>query len=73
MGFLLVAFVFLIIFIGMFFVIKRRWIAKRLGIYSAQFTAQNIYAQFQNRQKKNAIEHVLYRKEEKNSKVAAMI
>ena len=62
---LLVAFVVLIVFVGMFIVIKERWINKKPTIYSAQFTAQNIYMQFQNRQKKNAIEHVQYQKEEK--------
>jgi len=62
---LLVAFIFLIIFVGAFIVIKKRWINKKPTIYSAQFTAQNIYMQFQNRQKKDAIEHVQYQKEEK--------
>jgi len=62
---LLVVFIFLIIFVGMFIVVKKRWINKKPTIYSAQFTAQNIYMQFQNRQKKNAIEHVQYQKEEK--------
>jgi hypothetical protein len=62
---LLVAFIFLIIFVGAFIVIKKRWINTKRTIYSAQFTAQNIYMQFQNRQKKDAIEHVQYQKEEK--------
>lgn len=62
---LLVVFIFLILFVGMFIVVKGRWINKKPTIYSAQFTAQNIYMQFQNRQKKNAIEHVQYQKEEK--------
>ena len=64
-GVLLVVFIFLIIFVGMFIVVKGRWINKKPTIYSAQFTAQNIYMQFQNRQKKNAMEHVQYQKEEK--------
>jgi predicted Holliday junction resolvase-like endonuclease len=60
----LVAFIFLIIIVGMFIVVKKRWINKKPTIYSAQFTAQNIYMQFQNRQKKNAIEHVISQKED---------
>jgi uncharacterized protein YneF (UPF0154 family) len=62
---LLVVFILLIIFVGMFIVVKKRWINKKPTMYSAQFTAQNIYMQFQNRQKKNAIEQVQYQKEEK--------
>lgn len=62
---LLVAFIFLIIFVGAFSVIKKRWINTKRTIYSAQFTGQNIYMQFQNLQKKKAIEHVQYQKEEK--------
>jgi len=62
---LLVAFIFIIIFVGAFIVVKKRWINKKPTIYSAQFTGQNIYMQFQNRQKKNAIEQVQYQKEEK--------
>jgi len=62
---LLVALLLLGILVGMFFVVKRRWINKKPTICSAQFTAQNIYMQFQNRQKKDAIEHVQYQKEEK--------
>jgi len=62
---LLVAFIFIIIFVGAFIIVKKRWINKKPTIYSAQFTGQNIYMQFQNRQKKNAIEQVQYQKEEK--------
>ncbi|KPL03539.1 MAG: hypothetical protein AMJ73_06525 [candidate division Zixibacteria bacterium SM1_73] len=62
---LLVVFILLMIFIGIFVVIKRRWINAKRTMYGAQFTAQNIYMQFQNRQKKNAIEQVQYQKEEK--------
>ncbi|KPJ64344.1 hypothetical protein AMJ44_12990 [candidate division WOR-1 bacterium DG_54_3] len=49
---LLVAFIFIIIFVGAFIIVKKRWINKKPTIYSAQFTGQNIYMQFQNRQKK---------------------
>jgi len=65
MSLLLVVFIFLIIFVGMFIVVKRRWINAKRTMYGAQFTAQNIYMQFQNRQKKNAIEQVQYQREEK--------
>jgi predicted Holliday junction resolvase-like endonuclease len=62
---LLVVFILLIIFVGMFIVVKKRWINAKRKMYGAQFTAQDIYMQFQNRQKKNAIEQVQYQKEEK--------
>ena len=62
---LLVAFLFLIIFVGAFMVVKKRWINKKPTIYSAQFTGQNIYMQYQNLQKKKAMEQVIYQKEEK--------
>jgi hypothetical protein len=62
---LLVAFLFLIIFVGAFIVVKKRWINKKPTIYGAQFTGQNVYMQFQNLQKKKSIEHVLHQKEEK--------
>jgi predicted Holliday junction resolvase-like endonuclease len=62
---LLVIFILLIAFVGMFIVVKKRWINVKRTMYGSQFTGQNIYMQFQNRQKKNAIEHVQYQKEEK--------
>lgn len=62
---LLITFLFLIVFVGMFAIIKKRWINKKPTIYSAQFTGQNIYMQYQNLQKKKSIEHVLQQKEEK--------
>jgi hypothetical protein len=61
----LVAFILLIIFVGAFIVVKKRWINKKPTIYGAQFTGQNVYMQFQNLQKKKSIEHVLQQKEEK--------
>jgi len=64
-SFLLVIFIFLIIFVGAFIVVKRRWINRKPTIYIAQFTGQNVYMQFQNLQKKRSIEHVLYQQEEK--------
>lgn len=62
---LLVAFIFLIIFVGAFIVVKKRWINKKRTMYRAQFTGQNIYMQYQNLQKKKAMEQVIYQKEEK--------
>ena len=62
---LLVVFILLAIFVGMFIVVKKRWMSAKRTMYGAQFTAQNIYMQFQNRQKKSAIEQVQYQKEEK--------
>jgi hypothetical protein len=61
----LVAFILLIIFVGAFIVVKKRWINKKPTIYGAQFTGQNVYMQFQNLQKKKSIERVLQQKEEK--------
>lgn len=62
---LLVAFIFLIMFVGMFVVVKKRWISMKRTMYGAQFTGQNIYMQFQNLQKKKSIEHVQYQMEER--------
>jgi flagellar biosynthesis/type III secretory pathway M-ring protein FliF/YscJ len=62
---LLVVFILLIIFVGMFIVVKKRWKDKKHTMYRAQFTGQNVYMQFQNLQKKKSIEHVLHQKEEK--------
>jgi uncharacterized membrane protein (DUF106 family) len=62
---LLAALLLLAVLVAVFLIIKRRWINAKRTMYGAQFTAQNIYMQFQNRQKKNAIEQVQYQKEEK--------
>jgi len=62
---LLAAFLFMIIFVGAFMVVKKRWVNKKPTIHGAQFTGQNVYMQFQNLQKKKSIEHVLHQKEEK--------
>jgi hypothetical protein len=63
-GLLLVIFIFLIIFVGAFIVVKRRWINIKRTMYGAQFTSQNVYMQFQNLQRKKSIEHVLFQKED---------
>jgi hypothetical protein len=60
-----VAFLFLIIFIGAFIMIKKRWINTKCKMYTAQFTAQNVYLQYQNLQKKKSIEHVIDQNDEK--------
>jgi len=62
---LLVAFILFIILAGAFIVIKKRWINRKATMYGAQFAAQNILLQYQNRQKKKSIEHVLQQKEER--------
>ncbi len=46
------------------FVIKRYWIDKRQITSGSQFVGQNIYMQFQNENKKQAMEEVLYQKED---------
>jgi len=45
---LLVAIIFLVIFVGAFIVIKKRWINKKATMYRAQFTSQNVYMQYHN-------------------------
>jgi hypothetical protein len=66
---LLVAFIFFLILAGAFIVIKKRWINGKSTLYGPQFTAQNILLQYQNRQKKKSIEHVLQQREERKQDV----
>jgi uncharacterized protein YneF (UPF0154 family) len=56
--------ILIIILLGAFIVIKKRWIDKKPTL-CAQFTARNILLQYQNQQKKKSIEHVLKQTEEK--------
>jgi len=49
---LVVAFIFIIILAGAFIVIQKRWISRKSTMYGAQFTAQSLYLQYQNQQKK---------------------
>ncbi len=64
-SYLLVGLIFLVIFAIAFMAIKRRWKNKKSIIYETGFTAQNVYLQYQNREKQKSIEHVLNQKEEK--------
>jgi hypothetical protein len=66
---LLVVFIFFIILAGSFIVVKRRWFNRKATMYGAQYTAQNIFLQYQNRQKKKSVEHVLLQKEERKQDV----
>lgn len=56
--------VFLLIFGFCAFVIKRYWIDKKQITSGSQFVGQNVYMQFQNEDKKQAMEEVLYQKED---------
>ncbi|MGB8656963.1 MAG: hypothetical protein WCE90_04155 [Candidatus Zixiibacteriota bacterium] len=64
MSLLVPALIFLGILGGAFVVVRNRWISKKPTRYAAQFTAQSIFMQYQNLQKKKSVEHVLQRKEE---------
>jgi hypothetical protein len=66
---LVVAFIFFIILAEAFIVIQKRWINRKSIMYGAQFTAQNILLQYQNRQKKKSVEHVLLQREERKQDV----
>jgi uncharacterized protein (UPF0333 family) len=57
--------ILIIILVGAFVVIKKRWIDKKPTMCSAQFTAQNVFLQYQNQQRKKSIEHVLQQREER--------
>jgi len=56
--------VILLIFGFCALVIKRYWIDKNQITSGSQFVGQNIYMQFQNENKKQAMEQVLYQKED---------
>ena len=66
---LVVAFILSIILAGAFIVIHKRWIGRKSIMYGAQFTAQSVYLQYQNRQKKKSVEHVLLQREERKQDV----
>ena len=53
-----------LILIFMFVVIKRYWIDKKPISFGSQFVGENIYRQYQNEEKKRAIEHVIYLRDE---------
>ena len=62
---LIVPFFFLIIFGFCVYIIKRRWIDKKPFSAGVQFSGEYVYTQFQNKDKKRAIEHVHYMHEDK--------
>jgi len=60
----MVGLVLLLIFGLCALVIKRYWIDKKQITSGSQFVGQNVYMQFQNKDKKQAVEEVLYQKED---------
>jgi len=62
-GFVVVILLGLVVFCG--FVIKRYWIDKKPITSGNQFVAEYIYMAFQNKDKKQAMQEVLYQKEDK--------
>ncbi len=65
----LFSFILIISVLALFFtfcavVIKRYWIDKKSITSGSQFVGEEIYMQWQNKDKKRAIEQVIYQKEE---------
>ena len=56
--------IFLLLFIFCIVVIKRYWIDKKPISFGSQFVGENIYQQYQNEEKKRAVEHVIYLRDE---------
>jgi hypothetical protein len=56
--------ILLLLSIFMIVVIKRYWINKKPVSFGSQFVGENIYQQYQNEEKKRAIEHVIYLRDE---------
>jgi len=56
--------ILLLLLIFMIVVIKRYWINKKPISFGSQFVGENIYQQYQNEEKKRAIEHVIYLRDE---------
>jgi len=63
-GLVLAGTLLLLILIFCIVVIKRYWIDKKAISFGSQFVGENIMRQFQNEQKKRAIEHVIYQRED---------
>ena len=65
--------VFSILLIGIFifcgWVIYRHWINKEWISPAARYYGEDLYMKFQNEDKKAAIEHVLYQREEEREEV----
>ena len=55
---------FLLFFIFCGYIIKRRWVDKKSIPGGIQFTSEHVYTQFQNKNRKQAIEHVHYLNED---------
>ena len=67
----MLALIFTILFLGAFlwfsaFFIKKFFIEKRSVSLGSQVVGENIFMQYQNEEKKNAIEQVIYQNEEEN-------
>lgn len=65
----LFSFILIISLLALFFafctiVIKRYWIDKKSITSGSQFVGEEISIQWQNKDKKRAMEHVIYQKEE---------
>lgn len=61
---LLVGLLLTIIFVFCGWVVKRYWIDKKWMSEGSRFVSRNVYAQFQNEDRKDAIEHVIYMTEQ---------
>ena len=61
---ILMGVILLFLLIFMIVVIKRYWINKKPSSFGSQFVGENIYQQYQNEEKKRAIEHVIYLRDE---------
>ncbi|MFQ5605314.1 MAG: hypothetical protein ACE5HS_18770 [bacterium] len=56
--------VILLIFFFCGWIIKRDWIDKKQITSGAQFTGENVLLQYQNEDKKHALEHVIYMRDQ---------
>jgi hypothetical protein len=61
---ILMGLILLLLSIFIFVVIKRYWINKKPISFGSQFVGENIYQQYQNEEKKRALEHVIYLRDE---------
>ena len=60
----LMGIILLMLFIFILVIVKRYWIDKKPISFGSQFVGENIYQQYQNEEKKRAIEHVIYLRDE---------
>ena len=54
----------LLVFLFCFIVIKRYWFDKKPISFGSQFVGENIYRQFQNEDKKKAVEQIIYQRDD---------